>query len=168
MHDSKSSVLWGIFRVISHHASHLMPHLIDLRMRRGVDRRLAIMHQPNLSNRKEKRSHTTQTLPEEVEQEGVIDKETPSLFLYNSSENLNDKIVKERTMEDESCSVSQIQRLTKRNDHILPINAPALWHILESSYLPAKQHLSPARSEILSFLLSYGVSLGLSLIISLI
>ena len=49
----------------------------------------------------------------------MIDKETPSLFLYNNNENLNDEIVKERTMEDESCSVSQIQRLTKRMNIIL-------------------------------------------------
>ena len=35
-----SSFLWGIFRVISHHK----PHLIDLMMRRGVEKRLPFRH----------------------------------------------------------------------------------------------------------------------------
>ena len=132
-----------LFHTPSHHQINQMRLMMrDNPKDTPKDRRLAIMHQPNFSNRKvrktcfaymhialpfgtktcyiflylisshyyfinqEKKTYTTQALSQEVEQEGVLDKETPSLFLYNSSENLNDKIVKERTMEDKSCSVS--------------------------------------------------------------
>ena len=69
-----------------------------------------------LSINQEKISHTRQTLPKEVEQEGVIDKGTPSLFLYNSNENLNDEIDKERTVENEPYSVSTNTEIDKEND----------------------------------------------------
>ena len=84
----------------------------------------------------EKRSHTTQTLPEEVEQEGVIDKGTPSLFLYNSNENLNDEIDKERTVENESCSVSTNTEIDKENDRHRYSVAPNVKSWMHSSSPP--------------------------------
>ena len=42
------------------------------------------------------------------------------------------------------CTLSQ-----KTNDHSQSINAHSLWHTPKLSYLPTKQHLSPAQFETL-------------------
>ena len=58
-----------LFHTPSHHQINQMRRMMrDNPKDPPKDRRLAIMHQPNFFNRKEKISHTTQTLPEEVEQ----------------------------------------------------------------------------------------------------
>ena len=103
----------------------------------------------------EKKTYTTQALSQEVEQEGVLDKETPSLFPHisssvenddNSNENLNNEIAKERTLEEESSSVSTNTEIDKENDRHRYSLTPNVKTLIHSSSPPLSERLHSLRS----------------------